>query len=66
MPEVSHHCPNTKMILVGTKLDLRDDKELLEKLKAKGQSPISTADVSNYKEVRLNAQCYRTHIGVNF
>ena len=54
------------MILVGTKLDLRDDKELLEKLKAKGQSPISTADVSNYKEVRLNAQCYRTHIGVNF
>jgi Ras-related C3 botulinum toxin substrate 1 len=43
VPEVSHHCPNTKMILVGTKLDLRDDKELVEKLKAKGQSPITTA-----------------------
>jgi len=24
-PEVSHHCPNTPVILVGTKLDLRDD-----------------------------------------
>eukprot|EP00008_Paramoeba_atlantica_P004562 CAMPEP_0201487706 /NCGR_PEP_ID=MMETSP0151_2-20130828/15174_1 /ASSEMBLY_ACC=CAM_ASM_000257 /TAXON_ID=200890 /ORGANISM="Paramoeba atlantica, Strain 621/1 / CCAP 1560/9" /LENGTH=203 /DNA_ID=CAMNT_0047872831 /DNA_START=78 /DNA_END=689 /DNA_ORIENTATION=- len=41
VPEVSHHCPNTKMILVGTKVDLRDDKDLVEKLKQKGQSPIS-------------------------
>ena len=34
-PEVSHHCPNTPIILTGTKLDLRDDKETVEKLKAK-------------------------------
>ena len=28
-PEVSHHCPNTPVILVGTKLDLRDDQVFL-------------------------------------
>ena len=42
-PEVSHHCPNTPIILVGTKLDLRDDKETIEKLKEKKMCPISTA-----------------------
>ena len=29
---MSHHYPNTPIILVGTKLDLRDDKETTEKL----------------------------------
>jgi GTPase SAR1 family protein len=24
-PEVHHHCPNAPIILIGTKLDLRDD-----------------------------------------
>ena len=40
-PEVSHHCPNTPVILVGTKLDLRDDKETIEKLKEKKLAPIT-------------------------
>lgn len=40
-PEVSHHCPNTPIILVGTKLDLRDDKETIEKLKEKRLAPIT-------------------------
>lgn len=35
-----HHCPNTPIILVGTKLDLRDDKDTIEKLKEKKLSPI--------------------------
>ncbi|XP_055280200.1 ras-related C3 botulinum toxin substrate 1-like [Moschus berezovskii] len=34
-PEVRHRCPNTPIILVGTKLDLRDDKDMIEKLKKK-------------------------------
>ena len=39
-PEVRHHCPNTPIILVGTKLDLRDDKDTIEKLKEKKLAPI--------------------------
>uniref|UniRef100_A0A1A8D1K3 Ras-related C3 botulinum toxin substrate 1 (Rho family, small GTP binding protein Rac1) n=1 Tax=Nothobranchius kadleci TaxID=1051664 RepID=A0A1A8D1K3_NOTKA len=39
-PEVRHHCPKTPIILVGTKLDLRDDKDTIEKLKEKKLSPI--------------------------
>ena len=44
-PEVSHHCPNTPVILVGTKLELRDDQETIEKLREKRLAPIS------YKQV---------------
>merc|ERR1712137_1273812 len=40
-PEVTHHCPNAKMILVGTKLDLREEKETVERLREKGQAPIT-------------------------
>lgn len=40
-PEVRHHCPLTPIILVGTKLDLRDDKDTTEKLKEKKLSPIT-------------------------
>jgi len=43
-PEVTHHCPNSKIILVGTKLDLRDDKETIDRLKEKGFSPITPAE----------------------
>jgi Ras-related C3 botulinum toxin substrate 1 len=32
-PEVSHHCPEAKTLLVGTKIDLRDDKETIDSLK---------------------------------
>lgn len=41
MLEVSHHCPNTPIILVGTKLDLREDRETIERLKEKGLTPIT-------------------------
>ena len=33
--------PNTPIILVGTKLDLRDDKDTIEKLKEKKLNPIT-------------------------
>jgi len=40
-PEVSHHCPSTPIILVGTKVDLREDPSTVEKLLAKKQSAIT-------------------------
>ncbi|KAG7274384.1 hypothetical protein CRUP_002826 [Coryphaenoides rupestris] len=40
-PEVSHHCQSTPIILVGTKLDLREDKETCDKLREKKLTPIT-------------------------
>ena len=39
-PEVDHHCPTAPIILVGTKLDLREDKETIDELKKKNLEPI--------------------------
>ncbi|XP_022644639.1 ras-related C3 botulinum toxin substrate 1-like [Varroa jacobsoni] len=35
-PEIKHHCPDAPIILVGTKTDLRDDKEALQQLYEQG------------------------------
>lgn len=40
-PEISHHAPNIPIVLVGTKLDLREDAATLESLRAKRMEPIS-------------------------
>ncbi|OLY85398.1 Ras-related protein Rac1 [Smittium mucronatum] len=40
-PEISHHSPNVPCILVGTKLDLREDPETIEKLREKRMVPIT-------------------------
>ena len=39
--EVCHYCPNTPFILVGTKIDLRDDPQTIEELQNKHQKPIT-------------------------
>lgn len=39
--EISHYCPDTPFILVATKIDLRDDPTTIEKLRKKGQKPIT-------------------------
>lgn len=38
MPEVRAHCPDTNMILVGTKADLRNDPDTIERLKERRKS----------------------------
>eukprot|EP01115_Flamella_aegyptia_P007512 TRINITY_DN3116_c3_g1_i1.p1 TRINITY_DN3116_c3_g1~~TRINITY_DN3116_c3_g1_i1.p1 ORF type:complete len:199 (-),score=26.87 TRINITY_DN3116_c3_g1_i1:246-842(-) len=40
-PEVTHFNPKTPIILVGTKLDLRDDGNLINSLREQGLKPIS-------------------------
>ena len=43
--QVRHHCPQVPIILVGTKLDLREDKETIDKLKEKRLAPITYPQV---------------------
>ncbi|KAM4539316.1 cell division control protein 42 homolog [Odontesthes bonariensis] len=39
VPEISHHCPGTPFLLVGTQMELRDDSTTLEELaKVKGKA----------------------------
>ena len=67
-PEVRHHCKNVPIILVGTKLELRDDKETIEKLKDKRLAPITypqglamAKDISAVKYLECS---YKTTKGV--
>ena len=40
-PEVTHYCPETPIILVGTKKDLCDNNRIVKELREKGQAPIT-------------------------
>ncbi|KAI3378839.1 hypothetical protein SNEBB_007905 [Seison nebaliae] len=52
-PEVDHYLPRTPKILIGTKLDLRNDRDTIEKLREKGLAPISYVQgLGMMKEVR--------------
>lgn len=39
-PEIRHHCPGIPTILVGTQVDLREDKDALQKLAKYNLSPV--------------------------
>ncbi|KAF3812694.1 hypothetical protein GH733_019057 [Mirounga leonina] len=41
VPEITHHCPKTPFLLVGTQIDLRDDLCTTEKLAKNKQKPIT-------------------------
>ena len=55
--EVTHFCSKSKKILVGTKIDLRDDKATLEKLAEKGQSCLTFAQGEALAK-QIKAVCY--------
>ena len=45
-PQIRHHCPKVPIILVGTKIDLREDKDAIEKVKDYyGTAPITKKQV---------------------
>ena len=61
-PEVRHHCPQVPIILIGTKLDLREDQETIDKLREKRMSPITypqglamAKDVGAFKYLECSA-----------
>ena len=43
--EISWHCPDIPIVLVGTKVDLREGTQTVKKLKAQNQKPISYSQV---------------------
>ncbi|KAH3763766.1 small GTPase Rac protein 1 [Pelomyxa schiedti] len=55
-PEISHHCPKSPVLLVGTKTDLRDDREARERAKIKA-TPI-TYEQGLTKAKEINAVKY--------
>ena len=48
---MTHHCPDTPILLVGTKADLRDDPKEIEKLKEKNQEMVSNAEVGRFRKI---------------
>lgn len=40
-PEIKHHCPDVPIILVGNKIDLRDDPSVIEHLHELRMAPVS-------------------------
>ena len=54
-PEIEHHAPNVPIILVGTKLDLREHKVTLDGLRGKRMEPVSYEQaLAVSKEIRAH------------
>ena len=42
IPDISLYCPGTPFLLVGTQIDLREDRATIDRLASKNQAPISS------------------------
>jgi len=50
LPEVEHHCPGVLTMLVGLKIDLREDEETVEEMSARGEAPVTTEEGVQYAD----------------
>lgn len=57
VPEVQHHCKSAPIIVVGTKMDLREDAATIESLKEQGRSPVSFEE-GQKKQAEIDAVAY--------
>lgn len=57
-PEINHHAPGVPKILVGTKLDLRDNTAELERLQSRKQSPITSVQGEAMRK-KISAVAYK-------
>jgi Ras-related C3 botulinum toxin substrate 1 len=60
VPEIRHYCPETPIVLVGTKQDLREDVELLTRLRERNLSPVSSQegqDLANQMKAFKYIEC---------
>jgi small GTP-binding protein len=57
LEELKRSCPDTPYILVGTKIDLRDNEEVIQKLAVKNKQPITTK-MGEKKAKEIKAKCY--------
>lgn len=48
-PEIKHYAPGVPFILVGTKVDLKDDAAMLEKVKQQGIVPVELSKAEALK-----------------
>lgn len=62
VPEIQHYAPNAPIVLVGTKIDIREDKETLNFLSYKKLEPITTEqgellakEIGAFKYVEISA-----------
>jgi Ras-related C3 botulinum toxin substrate 1 len=63
LPEIRHHCPRTPFVLVGLKMDLREDEETVRRLaETERATPVSHAeglafakDIGAYRYVECSA-----------
>ncbi|CDH09241.1 related to GTP-binding protein RHO1 [Zygosaccharomyces bailii ISA1307] len=49
--EVLHFCQGVPIILVGCKVDLRNDPQTMEALRAEGQQPVASAGIPQVKKI---------------
>jgi Ras-related C3 botulinum toxin substrate 1 len=67
IPEAKHHCPEVPVVILGTKIDLRDDIELTQRLLDSGKSFVTTSmgqqiaqDVGAVSYIETSAKLFKT------